>query len=153
MREFGDDLDETQQQQQQEKELSIGEARQLIQEIAQDPEAVNVSTQQMEEFLDKVRQNGSCCVNSFLKLKIIIFAKTGSGQAWGTLRKKLFCFVSFRFVSFRFVALRFVTSRCVTSRFVSFRFVSFCFVLFCFVLFCVWVVLVRLRTPAASGTT
>jgi hypothetical protein len=47
MREFGDDLDETQQQQQ-EKELSIGEARQLIQEIAQDPEAVNVSTQQME---------------------------------------------------------------------------------------------------------
>jgi hypothetical protein len=39
MREFGDDLDETQQQQQQEKELSIGEARQLIQEIAQDPEA------------------------------------------------------------------------------------------------------------------
>jgi hypothetical protein len=126
MREFGDDLDETQQQQQQEKELSIGEARQLIQEIAQDPEAVNVSTQQMEEFLDKVRQNGSCCVNSFLKLKIIIFAKTGSGQAWGTLRKKLFCFVSFRFVSFC----------CVAFRYVSFRFVLFCFVLFCFVLFC-----------------
>ena len=131
MREFGDDLDETQQQQQQEKELSIGEARQLIQEIAQDPEAVNVSTQQMEEFLDQVRQNGSFCVNSFLKLKIIIFAKTGSGQAWGTLRKKLFCFVSFRCVLLRCVSLRRVALRCV-----AFRFVSFCFVLFCFVLFC-----------------